>query len=154
MATGDASGVLRLWSVTDGPGSNALKPGKLETASIITGVHFSPQCKEILTTHAARIGGPVPIDPQNPKPSTENALVVHQFPLLQRVVTFRFPMERAIGDSVLDSSGTKIIYATPSDGMVNVSDVWSKRKEVKKELKRTTSLISLTSASSSYSLIR
>ncbi|KDR78274.1 hypothetical protein GALMADRAFT_119293 [Galerina marginata CBS 339.88] len=152
LATGDAGGILRLWNVNDRPGSNALSPGKLDTASVITGIHFSPHCKEILTAHGPRIGVPVPIDPCNPKPSSENALVVHSFPSLRHVTTFRLSIERGIGDTVLDGTGTKIIFATPSDGKISVSDVWAKQKEVKRE--RQWSMLSLNSRSSSYSLIR
>ncbi|KAF8889123.1 WD40-repeat-containing domain protein [Infundibulicybe gibba] len=52
LATGDAKGTVHLWNVnTSSPHSNALVPGKLELGSPITGLHFSPHCKEFLTTH-------------------------------------------------------------------------------------------------------
>ncbi|KAF8970683.1 WD40-repeat-containing domain protein [Flammula alnicola] len=137
LATGDAKGILRLWNTNaKDSNSNALNPGKLDIGAIITGIHFSPQCKEILTTHGAQIGDPPTIVDKNqsPKPSPQNALVVHSFPSLRYVTTHRLPDEQEgpIGDSVLDGSGTKVIFATPSHRKIDVCDVWSKRKEVKR----------------------
>lgn len=41
--------------------------------------------------------------------------------------------DNPIGDSVLNAHGTKIIFAMPSDGKLNVCDAWTKRKEIKKQ---------------------
>ena len=44
----------------------------------------------------------------------------------------------SLGDSILNEAGTKLIFATPEDGKINVCDVWSKRKETKKRISLTT----------------
>ncbi|KAG6884431.1 hypothetical protein C0993_011190 [Termitomyces sp. T159_Od127] len=53
LATGDVEGVMQLWNVNPLiQHSNATTPGKLELYAPITSIHFSPHCKEILTTHS------------------------------------------------------------------------------------------------------
>ncbi|KAF8181082.1 hypothetical protein BJ912DRAFT_980291 [Pholiota molesta] len=96
--------------------SNSLNPGKLDIGTVITGIHFSPHCKEILTTHGAQVGE-----------RAVNAIAVHSFPSLRDVTTYSLPGAQlgAIGDSVLDGTGTKLIFATPS---TNKIDVCTKRQ--------------------------
>ncbi|TFK71204.1 WD40 repeat-like protein [Pluteus cervinus] len=63
LASGDDRGVVRLWNVNaNNAHSNAAIPGKLELGASVTGIHFSPHCKEFLTTH-----GSFPILPTSPR---------------------------------------------------------------------------------------
>ncbi|KAF9555734.1 WD40 repeat-like protein [Agrocybe pediades] len=154
LATGDARGIIRLWNINDQKSSsNALSPGRLETGSVITGIHFSPHCQELLTAHGAQLGIHPPIDLSNPRPSVANALAVHSFPSMGHVFLYRLPIDKPVGDSVLDGTGTKIVYTTPATSKISVCDVWAKRKE-RKEIKRSPSILSISSVGSSYSLIR
>ncbi|KAG5725963.1 Cell division cycle protein 20 like protein, partial [Termitomyces sp. T112] len=63
LATGDVEGVMQLWNVNPlNQHSNATTPGKLELGVPITSIHFSPHCKEILTTHSCKLS---PSSPSN-----------------------------------------------------------------------------------------
>ncbi|KAJ3516222.1 hypothetical protein NLJ89_g1257 [Agrocybe chaxingu] len=133
LATGDKKGFVQFWNINaENPQSNAATSNKLETRAVITGVHFSPQCKEILTTHGAQIVGPS--DPYAPpKPVMENSLSVHSYSSLRHVVTQRVPADKPIAESILNAAGTKVIFSVPGEGKIHVCDVWTKRKEVKKQ---------------------
>ncbi|KAJ2933283.1 hypothetical protein H1R20_g3871, partial [Candolleomyces eurysporus] len=54
LLTADVKGVIQFWTVDPKcKDSNAMTPARLDTGSAITGVHWSTQCKEFLTTHGA-----------------------------------------------------------------------------------------------------
>lgn len=131
LATGDVKGVMQLWNINAMTvHSNAATPGKIELGSPITGLHFSPHCQEILTTH-----GPAPTEaqpPEWPKVNVANSIAVHSSPSLRHVTTLNME-DKPIGDSVLNANGTKIIFAIPEEGKLNICDAWSKKKELKRQ---------------------
>lgn len=134
FATGDDMGILRLWNVnTKVLGSNAMTPGELDLGCVITGVHFSPQCKEILTTHGAAVGERTLTGKDKPLP--ENGMAVHSLPTLRHVMNYDLPegQKGMIGDSLVDSTGTRLIFATPGFNKIDVCDVWAKRKELRRQ---------------------
>ena len=135
LATGGEDGILRLWNVTTNKSTDSNEIGrKLEQRASITGIHFSPHCNEILTTHGAEVGTVTADQRQNLTRSAQWSLSVHSLPSQRHVALFRLPhgLADAIGDSVLDATGTKIIFATPSTRKIDVCDVWAKRKVIKR----------------------
>lgn len=62
-----------------------------------------------------------------------NAVSVVAYPTFKTRVIFRAEgeAEKAIGDSVFDGTGMKLVYSTPEDGKLGVVEIW-KKKEVKK----------------------
>ncbi|KAG6864754.1 hypothetical protein C0991_007355 [Blastosporella zonata] len=157
LATGDVEGVMQLWNINPlVRHSNATTPGKLELGAPITSIHFSPQCKEILTTHsskpspslspsnaASRRSTPVPSTPSSsynplaplawPRISMDKTIAVHSYPSLRLVTKLTVAEDKAIAGSLLNTGGTKIILAVPDDGKMCVYDVWGKRKEIKRQ---------------------
>lgn len=128
-------GTVRVWNISPSTAqSNAAAPGKLELGSPVTSLHFSPQCKEIMSTHGSKPTNPEdPVPPQTwPRVGVANAIVIHSYPSLRHVTTFTLA-EKPIGNSVLNANGTKAILAVPDDGKISVCDVWSKRKELKRQ---------------------
>ena len=124
-----------MWNINPNtPHCNAATPGKLETGAAITGLHFSPQCKEILTTHGASISESTSNNDSFtcPRTTVANSLAVYSYPSFRHVMTLPIS-DNPIGDSVLNAHGTKIIFAMPNDGKLNVCDAWTKRKEIKKQ---------------------
>lgn len=149
LGTGDENGTLRLWDIdTSDSKSNALNPGKLELGSRITGLHFSPNYKEMITVH----GPPPSSNPhpnQNPdsnpnsssnsnvtRPSlsvhahnTSNSIVAHSFPTLRHIHTLlAADTDKAIAGSVMNANFTKAVVAVPAEGRLKVFDVWGKMK--------------------------
>ncbi|KAF9529149.1 WD40-repeat-containing domain protein [Crepidotus variabilis] len=135
LATGDDKGCLRLWNVNpNDPSSNLATPGKVDTSARITGIHFSTQCMEILTTH----GNAVPIvdSAANNSPSHKspfaNSLAVHTASL-RHVTTLNVPTDKPIGDSVLSANGMKVVFTVPDEAKINICDAWAKRKELRRQ---------------------
>lgn len=135
LATGGEDGTMRLWNVTANKSTESNEIGrKLEHRAGITGIHFSPHCSEILTTHGAEVGTLTADQRSNLTRSAQWSLSVHSLPSLRHVALFRLPhaVADSVGDSVLDATGTKIIFVTPSSRKIDVCDVWAKRKVIKK----------------------
>ena len=134
LATGDSAGVVRLWNIdATSPRSNATMPGKIELDSPVTGLHFSPHCKELLSTHGTSLTTPEASTSHVwPRTSVSNSIAVHSYPSLRHVTTLGVA-EKPLGISALNAHGTKIILSVPVDGKLNVCDVWSKRKEIKRQ---------------------
>ena len=133
LATGDTAGIIRLWNIDASAPSNVTVPGKIELDSPVTGLHFSPHCKELLSTHGTS-EAPADQSASNvwPRTSVSNSIAVHSYPSLRQVATLDVA-EKRLGVSVLNAHGTKIILSIPDDCKLNVCDVWSKRKEIKKQ---------------------
>ncbi|RDB17761.1 Cell division cycle protein 20 [Hypsizygus marmoreus] len=140
LATGDVDGAVQLWNVNASiPHSNATTPGKYETGAPVTSLHFSSQCKEILSTHSMKppaVETPstrMPPPPAVwPKINVTNSIAVYSYPSLRHVTTLSVA-DKPIGTSVVNANGTKIVLTTPDDGKINLCDVWSKRKELKRQ---------------------
>ncbi|KAF8644026.1 hypothetical protein AX16_008742 [Volvariella volvacea WC 439] len=134
LASADMSGTVRMWNINASPShSNATSPGKLELDSAVTGIHFSPHCKEFLTTHGAQTssasGSPV-IPPGAVR--TANSISVYSYPSLRHVNTLSVA-EHPIEGSVMNPNGTRVIVSVPKDNKLHVCDVWLKKKEVKRQ---------------------
>ncbi|KAJ3997495.1 WD40 repeat-like protein [Lentinula boryana] len=151
LGTGDANGTLRLWDIdTSDSRSNALNPGKLELGSRITGLHFSPQCKEMITVHGTNQRAPsapdIELDSETSStPSistlspmtlsaaqmrsrtydTSNSIVAHSFPTLRHIYTLP-AANKVIMGSVMNANFTKAIIAIPEESKLKVYDVWGR----------------------------
>ena len=139
LASADSSsegkGTIRLWNVhATNPCSNAAEPGKIELDSQVTSVHFSPECKEILSTHGP---GPAPVEGAEPprvswpRKTTINSIAVHAYPSLRHITTAEVA-EKGVGDSVLSPSGLKVMFSAPKENTLRMWTVWGKRKEIRR----------------------
>ncbi|KZT68068.1 WD40 repeat-like protein [Daedalea quercina L-15889] len=155
LATGDSapdgSGMIRIWNVNGTVSST--HPDRLELDAQITSLHFSPHCKELLSTH-----GPGKTSPGHPSnhvdPNTlpetfvssriANSVLVHAFPSFRRLTTMTSAKTNVAG-SILSPNGQRVVLAVPEESKLKIWDIWGKRKE----LKRTSSTSSLMS---SYSI--
>ncbi|KAH9837716.1 WD40 repeat-like protein [Rhodofomes roseus] len=149
LATGDSApdgtGTIRIWNVN---GSVSLNhPDRLELDAQITSLHYSPHCKELLSTHGPGKGAPERA-PANPNVNTStddsfvpsriaNSVVVHAFPSFRRIATMTGATANIAG-SVLSPNGQRVVLAIPQESKLKVWDVWGKRRE----LKRSSSMLS------------
>lgn len=143
----DGSGTIRIWNVNS---STAFLPSsypdRLALDAQITSLHFSPHCKELLSTHGP--GKPSPPAPhvenhldlpelrppyvQAPIPSRiANAVVVHSYPSLRQVAMMTAGQHNIAG-SILSPNGQKIVLAVPAEGKLKIWDIWGKRKELRR----------------------
>ncbi|KAF8192806.1 WD40-repeat-containing domain protein [Mycena galopus ATCC 62051] len=141
LATGDAGGTVKFWTVEPAnPHSNATAPGKLELGSKIVNLNFSANYKELLT-----IVGSIPASPEVtasdrdsirpwPRSILSNALTVHSFPSLRPIASLSVSDQDVCG-SVLNTGAPvhKIVVAVPGESKLKVYDVWGKRKELRRQ---------------------
>lgn len=143
-----------MWNIEDlnAKASNVLSPGRLALGSAVTSLHFSPRCKELLSTH-----GRPPAPPSSSPSSSEstggnsaassialpglsgnvsNSVIVHNCPSLRHVTTLSasdlqpgFP----VTGSVLNSTATKIVLAVPGESKLKIWDAWGKNKELRRQ---------------------
>jgi cell division cycle protein 20 (cofactor of APC complex) len=142
FASGDSSvsghGTIQLWNVsTSSQYSNAAVPGKIELDAQVKSLHFSPHCKEIMSTHGSGqepgiTSGDAPVRSWSRNNTTVACSVaVHSFPSLRNVTTI-VVASKGLADSVLSHNGMKTVIAIPEENKLRVWDVWGKRKEVRR----------------------
>ncbi|THH19160.1 hypothetical protein EW146_g1944 [Bondarzewia mesenterica] len=137
LASGDAApngtGTIRLWNINGSTSQNP-NPDALELDAQITSLHWSSQCKELLSTHSVSriVEGPAPVPNSSQQPTMTNCVAVHSYPTLTRVKT-EYPAMSAIAGSVLSPNGLKVIFAVPEDKQLKIWDVWGKKKELRRQ---------------------
>ncbi|KDQ55962.1 hypothetical protein JAAARDRAFT_195207 [Jaapia argillacea MUCL 33604] len=152
LATGDSSpngtGTIRFWNInTSHQSSNASGPAR-EMDAQITSLHFSPHCRELLTTHGAgaphvpplSVDGRIEEIAANRAMNVANSVVVHSYQSWTHVITRAASTGRVAG-SVLNPTGTKLAVAAADEGKLSLWEVWGKRKEA--GLKRQASALDL-----------
>lgn len=138
LASGDSSargtGTIQLWDISNSSYSGSTAPGKLELSAQVTSLHFSPHCKELLSTH-----GPGPTRDDGDLQSwprainMANSVTVHSYPSLRHVVTLPVTSTGGVGGSVLTANGMKVVLAVPGENKLKLWDVWGKKKEVRRQ---------------------
>jgi len=140
LATGDSTpektGTIRVWTI-GGCTSFAYQSthtDKIELDAPVTSLHFSPHCKEILSTHGPGKTTPtLPTYTENleviendpiPSPYT-NSVVVHSYPSLKHVITLPGATANIAG-SLLSPNGQKIVLAVPEESKLKIWDVWAR----------------------------
>ncbi|KAJ7827879.1 hypothetical protein B0H14DRAFT_3873485 [Mycena olivaceomarginata] len=148
LASGDAGGTVRFWSVEPANTSSNATAGRLELGSRVVGLHWAPGYKELLTTL-----GPAAPDsdgaPWRPRGVLSNALAVHAFPSLRPIASLSLLSSAnaaAVCGSVLmlnptpasgvnahsshsANSSHKVVVAVPGEGKLKVYEVWGRRRE-------------------------
>lgn len=128
----DLTGTIRVWNVNASTIHST--PDKLELDASVTSIHFSPHCKEILSTHGKGKATPVPptrnddleVINHDPAPSKiSNSIVVHSLPSLRHVTTLSGASTNIAG-SLLSPNGHKLLLALPEESKLRLWDVWGK----------------------------
>ena len=139
LASGDSSangtGMLRVWNIGTDTSSAYPAAESRQLDAQITSIQWSTTCKELLTTH-----GPGSVsDGAESQPSSvsstdsgRNSIAVHSYSSLRQVARTSVS-ESGLGGSVLNSNGTKVFVAVPSEGKLKMCEVWGKAKEVKRQ---------------------
>lgn len=143
----DGTGTIRIWNInTSSAHATSNYPDKLELDAQVTSLHFSYQCRELLSTHGPGKSTPAPTTPAldlgpdlpiqlntDPIPSRmANSVVVHSYPHLRHVVTINAAASNIAG-SVMSPNGQRVVLAVPEENKLKIWDVWGKRKELKRQ---------------------
>ncbi|PCH43126.1 WD40 repeat-like protein [Wolfiporia cocos MD-104 SS10] len=152
FATGDSAkdgtGTIKVWNMTPPSSKRAsTHPTTVELDAEVTSLHFSPHCKELLSTHGPGKSTPAaPVDhldahatPAEPiRSRIANSVVVHSYPSLRQVTNTQVA-GNCVAGSVLSPNGQRVAIAIPKDSKLNVWEVWGKQKE----LRRSSSVMSM-----------
>ncbi|KAJ7854720.1 hypothetical protein B0H14DRAFT_3449464 [Mycena olivaceomarginata] len=133
LASGDAGGTVRFWSVEAANTSSNATAGRLELGSRVVGLHWAPGDGA----------------PWRPRGVLSNALAVHAFPSLRPIASLSLLSSAnaaAVCGSVLmlnptpasgvnahsshsANSSHKVVVAVPGEGKLKVYEVWGRRRE-------------------------
>ncbi|KAK1227961.1 hypothetical protein PQX77_009008 [Marasmius sp. AFHP31] len=137
LTTGDANGTIRFWQIDpEESRPNTLGPThRIHTGSRVSGLHFSPHCKEIISVHGDQ-AATLPWE-ENPlvqrfPTTTANSVVAHTFPNGRHAKTLAVSEKPVLG-SVLVANGMKVVAAVPEEGKLKVCDVWAKPPPLKRQ---------------------
>ncbi|KAF9262011.1 WD40 repeat-like protein [Marasmius fiardii PR-910] len=138
LGTGDANGTIRLWSIDpEETRPNTVGPHHtIRTGSCVTGLHFSSQCKEMISIHGKEADTlpweSHPLMQRSIPTPTANSIVAHTFPNSRHVKTLAVS-DKPLAGSVLVGSGMKVIVAIPEEGKLKLYDVWGKPPPLKRQ---------------------
>ncbi|KAI0691801.1 WD40 repeat-like protein [Cytidiella melzeri] len=95
----------------------------------ITSLHWSPHCKEILSTHGHAWDSNVPLDPSNLRPvqlksPLTHSITVHSYPSYRRTVSVTAHIG-PVGHSCLSPDGTMVFTICPVEEAMKMWKVWS-----------------------------
>ncbi|KAI0076884.1 WD40 repeat-like protein [Panus rudis PR-1116 ss-1] len=136
LATGSTypDGKIRIYNIK----SDVSMPKPEKTITLhtsVTSLHWSPHCKELLSTQGsswdplASSTRPVPV-PDSP---LSNSIAVHAYPTLKRVITVTKAHQGAIGHSCMNWDGTRIFTLCPAEEAMKMWKVWDVEKETEKK---------------------
>lgn len=128
LATGGGSpdGEIHIWNTGKiAPSSGPVHTIPLQTT--ITSLHWSPHCKELLSTH----GSSWAVPQTNVRPvahlsavGVENSLVVHSYPSCQRIVNVK-AHSAPVGHSCIAPDGCSVFTVSPKEETIKMFRVWS-----------------------------
>lgn len=109
----------------------------LSLHAAVTSLHWSPHCKELLSTHgtAWHANTPVPSLLANTTSPLANSITVHSYPSYRKVLSVS-AHQGAVSHSCLSPDGTKLFTLCPAEEAMKMWKVW----EVPAREKRRTSL--------------
>ncbi|KAG2130354.1 WD40-repeat-containing domain protein [Suillus clintonianus] len=132
---GSPDGEIHVWNT----GKMTPSSGPMHTISLqttITSLHWSPHCKELLSTHGSSWAAPQsnvhPAVPQSnlrpiaqaSAPCVENSLAVHSYPSCQRVVNVK-AHSAPVGHSCMGPDGCSVFTVSPIEETIKMFRVWS-----------------------------
>ena len=95
----------------------------------ITSLHWSPHCKEILSTHGHAWNPDKPTDPTTTRPlqvksPLTHSITVHSYPSYRRTVSVTAHIG-PVGHSCLSPDGTMVFTICPTEEAMKMWKVWS-----------------------------
>ncbi|KAG6336313.1 hypothetical protein ID866_2789, partial [Astraeus odoratus] len=127
LATGGLfpDGRIQLWNV-----NKLTAPFIIDTLTNITSLHWSPHCKEILSTHGSSwepwhvMRRMEPTVRQAPKTPFTNSMTVHAYPSCDKVVCVN-AHSAPIGHSCIGPDGCSVFTVSPIEETIKMFKVWS-----------------------------
>ncbi|KIK43654.1 hypothetical protein CY34DRAFT_689732 [Suillus luteus UH-Slu-Lm8-n1] len=128
LATGGSSpdGEIHIWNTGKmAPSSGPMHSIPLQTS--ITSLHWSPHCKELLSTHGSSWAVPQsnvhPVAHESAV-GVENSLAVHSYPSCQRIVNIK-AHSAPVGHSCMAPDGCSVFTVSPMEETIKMFRVWA-----------------------------
>lgn len=110
--------------------SVACPPLVIKTCTNITSLHWSPHCKELLSTHGSSWSASQgfhsypPSTREAPTTPLTNSMTVHSYPSCEKIVSV-IAHSAAIGHSCIGPDGCSIFTVSPTEETIKMFKVWS-----------------------------
>lgn len=135
LATGGLfpDGKIQLWNI-----NKLATPLTIHTLTNITSLHWSPHCKEILSTHGSSWGPwhvvrrAEPPPKQAPRTAFTNSMTVHAYPSCDKIVSVN-AHSAMIGHSCIGPDGCALFTVSPIEETIKMFKVWSAPEEKEKD---------------------
>ena len=131
LATGTSApeGKIRIWSTSS---MSSHSPSPTQTIPLNTSVlslHWSPHCKELLSTHGSSFAPGAISASQMTYLDTPmvNSITVHQYPSSKRLMTLTNAHSKPVTHSCLSPNGESLFTVCPREETIKMWQVWSKR---------------------------
>lgn len=130
LATGTFSpdGKIRIWNANTLIANKSPAPvHTIPLRTSVTSLHWSPHCKELLSTHGESWfeGGPVL---RRSLTNYSNSMTVHSYPNYNRLMSVT-AHTNSVGHSCLSPDGTKLFTLCPSEEAMKMWKVWGERDD-------------------------
>jgi cell division cycle protein 20 (cofactor of APC complex) len=143
LATGTTApeGKIRIWNTSSITSPVPTPERTIPLNTSVTSLHWSPHCKEILSTHGWSFTPVLQSRSQNSanaaklshtKTPLVNSIAVHQYPSCKRLMTLTDAHSSVVTHSCLSPEGESIFTVCPREETIKMWKVWSAPKPVGK----------------------
>ena len=124
LATGTLSpdGMIRVWNTLETIDKSTSPTHTIPMRTAITSLHWSPHCKELLSTHGDSWQDGTSGLKKHPT-EVSNSITVHSYPSYSRLLSLTAHTS-GIGHSCLSPDGTKIFTICPAEEAMKMWKVW------------------------------
>lgn len=141
LATGTTApeGKIRIWNISSISSSTPTPVQTIPLNTSVTSLHWSPHCKELLSTHGSSFTPSLQSGIHNQgrlkytKSPLMNSLVVHQYPSCKRLITLTNAHSSSITHSCLGPTGEKLFTVCPNEEIIKLWKVWAAPKPLGKK---------------------
>lgn len=145
LATGSTApeGKIRIWNTSSISSPSVPSPQHtIPLNTSVTSLHWSPHCKELLSTHGSSF---TPVlqsgihnrgassRPKSTKSPLMNSIVVHQYPSCKRLMTLTKAHTSSITHSCLGPTGENLFTICPNEESIKQWKVWTAPKSLGKK---------------------
>ena len=149
LATGSSfpDGKIRIWSTSSISNHNPEPPHTISLSTSVNSLHWSPHCKELLSTQGSSFVHISPtrssqrrnVTSQTGLPFTAvqtpltNSIVVHEYPSCKRLLTLSQAHASSVTHSCVSPNGEHVFTVCPKEEAIKMWQVWAEPLSSRKE---------------------
>ena len=150
LATGSSSpdGKIRIWNTSSISNHNSEPQHTIPLSTSINSLHWSPHCKELLSTQGSSFAHTPPSRSNRRNGSSyqqtglpittvettfTNSIVVHEYPSCKRLLTLSQAHANAVTHSCISPNGEHVFTVCPKEEAIKMWQVWAEPLSCQKE---------------------